>query len=334
MVPATPDLIGTLDDTAWMESGTTLVGVDAAITYLNAERAPQQVHTTWNTDTLRLAWTGANWNTNGDLFVYVSTNTNGAMTLYDPYQTDEPAISLPTGFGATHMVWVRDAGTATLMRWNGNAWVIERTLGEPNFRFTLDSSRTDIALPFAWLGLTAASSLKVVAVASEEQRLRLWASFPDKNPLSVLHDDAGAFKLTNAYTFPSLGSGVRPNGGTTPGANGALTLTSDSDGIAVDYLSSGVFDRLKPGMRLDANQDGTPDVAVPVATKVVPVGDGQRITYTLRYANRGTAPSRGVVVKAHQLWSAAFRRRAQQRHILHRRCRRWHHQYAPHRDGR
>ena len=257
--PATPDLIGTLDDTAWMESGTTLVGVDAAITYLNAERAPQQVHTTWNTDTLRLAWTGANWNTNGDLFVYVSTNTNGAMTLYDPYQTDEPAISLPTGFGATHMVWVRDAGTATLMRWNGNAWVIDQALGEPNFRFTLDSSRTDIALPFAWLGLTAAASLKVVAVASEEQRLRLWASFPDKNPLSVLHDDAGAFKLTNAYTFPSLGSGVRPNGGTTPGANGALTLTSDSDGIAVDYLSSGVFDRLKPGMRLDANQDGIPD---------------------------------------------------------------------------
>ncbi len=287
--PATPELIDTLDDTAWMDSGSTLVGVDAAITELNAERAPQQVHTTWNADMLRLAWTGANWNTNGDLFVYFATNANGATTLYNPYQNAAAAIGLPTGFGATHMVWVRDAGTATLMRWNGNAWVMERTLGEPNFRFTLDSSRTDIALPFAWLGLTAASSLKVVAVASEEQRLRLWASFPDKNPLSVLHDDAGAFKLTNAYTFPSLGSGVRPNGGMLPGANGLVTLLSDPGGIAVDYLWHGRLRPIKPGTRLDANQDGVPDWQVPVATKVVPVGDGQRITYTLRYANRGTA---------------------------------------------
>src|SRR5207253_10084231 len=87
--------------------------------------------------------------------------------------------------GADYLVWVQDAQTATLLHWSGSAWAVVQTLTEPLYRLDFNSApmRTDIALPFDLLGLTPAASLKVVAVATEENALQLWAAFPDKNPL-------------------------------------------------------------------------------------------------------------------------------------------------------
>jgi len=50
------------DDTAWLESGGSLVGSGTnALHVADPQRAVQQFYTTWNADTLRMTWTGANW---------------------------------------------------------------------------------------------------------------------------------------------------------------------------------------------------------------------------------------------------------------------------------
>ena len=57
-------------------------------------------------------------------------------------------------------------------------------LTAPNFLFdpNADEEHTDLYIPFSWLG--SPSSMKLVALASEEESLRLWAAMPDHNPLN------------------------------------------------------------------------------------------------------------------------------------------------------
>src|SRR5699024_2594365 len=107
---------------------------------------------------------------------------------------------------------------------------------------------------FALLGLTPTSSLKIVALATDEGALRPWAAFPDKNPLtsplvasaSGQGRDYGSFALTQAYTFASLGSGIAPNGGKLPGADVQATVASDPGGIAAGFLADSIFDLIQP----------------------------------------------------------------------------------------
>jgi hypothetical protein len=56
--PSTPDHIASLDDSAWLMSGASLVGADNALHALDPQKDVQQFFTTWNADTLRFAWTG------------------------------------------------------------------------------------------------------------------------------------------------------------------------------------------------------------------------------------------------------------------------------------
>ena len=209
--PATPDLIANIDDTSWMESGASLVGVDQARQNIETRRDAQRFYATWNNDTLRLAWTGANWNNDGDLFVYLDTEAGGTTTLHNPFAT-ATSVQLPPQMTANYLVWVADGGNASLLHWDGTAWVRVRRLTAPFYGFDAESPsiRTDLSLPFAMLGLTPQSSLKIVAVATEQQKLRVWASFPDRNPLnSALVTGSSAsldtFALTQAYTFATLG---------------------------------------------------------------------------------------------------------------------------------
>jgi hypothetical protein len=148
-VPTTPDYIqlpssgeggtgGGETYRGWMQSGCSQIGADRElIRYAQAGQAltdTQRFYATWNTDTLRLAWTGADWNSDGDLFVYLDTAPGGSTVAHNPY-TFTAAITLPAQSGrqleADYLIWVKDADTAALMEWNGVAWGdhITATLG-------------------------------------------------------------------------------------------------------------------------------------------------------------------------------------------------------------
>src|SRR5690606_13576841 len=116
----------------------------------------------------------------GDLFIYLDTEAGGATTLYNPYSM--PAtIALPAGMSANYVVWVQNGATAQLLQ-SGSSWTPVNVLSSGNFGYS--AGLTDLYLPFSLLGLSNASSLGIVAVASEEGALQLWAASPDKNPLN------------------------------------------------------------------------------------------------------------------------------------------------------
>jgi hypothetical protein len=308
--PAAPDLIGGPADTGWLASGGSLVGVDSALALRDAQRQPQQIHATWDDSSLRLAWSGANWGGDGDLFVYIDSGSGGATALSNPYQGPAAAIGLPTSFGADWLVWVRDTRNATLMRWNGSAWAIEPS--DPAlYQFDANAARTDLTLPLDLLELGAAASVKVVAVASEEGALQLWAAFPDKNPLNSPRlagaDRAiGDFALTQAYALGPLAAGAEPNGGRQPGGDVGASLSSAQGGVAAAFLGDALFDLLAPGGRLDADGDGLADPGPLAGLSAPAVGAAQAVSYTLRYANRGAATAEDVRVSARAFGALRF----------------------------
>lgn len=162
--PTTPDFIA-FDNGAgvpyhgWMGSDCALIGTDRRIfkkaPATAALREEQHLYATWDAQALRLAWTGANWDTDGDLFVYLDTIAGvGANEAYNPFAaTPDVHVYLPgtspdlagilllrkakgkaleaqvtrqkrllatdaTPMGADYLVWVRDGATASVLMWN------------------------------------------------------------------------------------------------------------------------------------------------------------------------------------------------------------------------
>ena len=131
-------------------------------------------------------------------------------------------------------MWVRDGGEALLLTWGGSDWGDGVALDEEHYRFGgvsvggVAQLVTDLYLPFAMLGITnpAASPLDLIALASEEDALHLWATLPNTNPVnssrsvSSLAGTAAAetlvFDLTQRYHWDQVGSGLCPNGSTGP----------------------------------------------------------------------------------------------------------------------
>jgi hypothetical protein len=319
--PLTPDYIP-LDDglgsvyLGWMESGCSQIGADYevarhAVTGTTLDDV-QRMYLSWDEQALRLAWTGPNWGTDGDLFIYLDTATGGSPTAYNPYSSPM-TITLPAQNGdqlaADYLVWVEDEAATQLLRWQNGAWVFERALTDLNYLLDAGAqpARTDVYLPFAWLGIDdpAAASLKLVALASEEEALRLWAAMPDKNPLNsarVVNPAALPyldlpFALTQQYTWPALGEGVCPSAGRFSGADLQVDMSSVPGGATVGFLESDLAGMLRPGAHLDANLDGVPDLPdLPLDLDAPPVGPGGVVTYTLTYANPGEATAPGVVI--------------------------------------
>ena len=286
---------------AWMDSGASLISTDAEL-HLHDDAAPvQRLHTSWNASTLRLAWTGANWDLDGDLFVYLDTTTGGAAALYDPFATGG-SLTFPASFAPDWLVWVQDAATAALLQWNGSAWVVDRPLTAPNFQH--DAPHTDLLLPFGWLGLTPSSSLKLLAAASQDDALNLWAAAPNKNPLNsprvvspvAQGRDLRTYRLTQFAFFPALGSGILPNGQRSIETDLRLSITSAPGGFTTGFLADNLYDVLTPGAPLDANLDGQPDFPLPMAEDPQPVGNGQAISYTVRYENSGAEVAEDVQI--------------------------------------
>jgi hypothetical protein len=297
----TPDYIADLGYRGWTESACAQVGADREVSR-NAPpgaslNAIQRFHATWNESTLRLTWSGANWDADGDLFVYLDTTSGGATGAFNPYPATNPTIGLPASLAADYLIWVEDGSTASLQGWTGTGWATVTAWAAAAPYFQLDTRpgqpHTDIVIPFAMLGNPTA--LRLVALASEEEALRLWATMPDKNPLNsprvisaaAASLDVTHFDLTQDYGWSSLGAGQCPNAGQFADADVHVNLNAEPGGVTASFLGDDWL-TLRPGARLDADDDGLPDMALPTIAPF-PVGVGQTITYTLIYANEGTA---------------------------------------------
>ncbi|MGD2205983.1 MAG: hypothetical protein PVH17_04310, partial [Anaerolineae bacterium] len=289
--PLTPDYIhfgaGENPYSGWLDSGCTILGSDARIRDKAIDGAAlddaQSLYVTWRTglgagdDALRLAWTGADWDNDGDLFVYLDTGYGGSRRAFNPYTDtttlvflppsgghgapagtagtlnaeapqeaaraisrerwaslrqaqDEPselaagAISQGWVFGADYVLWVQDRDTATLLAWDDYAgtWqTVEADLGYQFAALAAEPDQAHLLLPLAALGIAdpANTSLSLLAFATEDDALRLWATQPADNPANsprlldvVLPDDVQLFMLTQSFAWPALGSGLCPNG--------------------------------------------------------------------------------------------------------------------------
>ncbi len=87
-------------DEGWLGEPCNLVGVDRRAARSGAAETSstpeQRFYATWTTDTLRLAWAGADWDVDGDLFVYLDTAAGGTSETLNPYVDDaETHVYLP-----------------------------------------------------------------------------------------------------------------------------------------------------------------------------------------------------------------------------------------------
>lgn len=306
----TPDFISDLDYHGWMDESCNLIDADREV----ARYAPatavlddiQKLYASWDERAMRLTWTGANWDHDGDLFIYLDTGPGGATTAYDPF-TSGPVITLPTRFGdpfgADYLIWIQDSLTASLLSWNGSEWVSGNALTFDSYRFTYGNpSTTDLLLPWEWLG--SPNSLKLLAIASEENNLHIWAAIPDKNPLNstrAVNPIAEGlldlpYALTHSYYLAQIGTGMCSDQGQPAGSDLHFNLTVDPAGVVANYLEDDLAGLLVPGQWLDQNQDGQIDVVLPLDQHSAWLGNSQPITYTLTYTNTGNAPAEGVVI--------------------------------------
>lgn len=326
--PLTPDFIAmdlsggeARPYAGWMDSGCSLIGVDRNVT-LNAQGysaldGDQKLYATWDSQALRLAWTGANWDYAGDLFIYLDTTVGGAVQAFDPF-TSTTTIKLPEdlGFGADVLVWVSDSFVAHLLFWESGEWVMETlTPEEYHFDAGLNNGQTDLYLPFDRIGIGDpwTSPLAMVAFATQEQALNLWGAMPIGNPVNAPNvvetylygGSSVTFGLTQMYFWPYLGPGVCPN------QPAGVPLYSDTDlhfelstnpaGSAYSFIGDDLFwlweDLLSPTRLADLSESfAFMDADHPM------VGDGDLITYTLYYENRGTYTATNVMVNVSALF--------------------------------
>lgn len=338
--PRTPDLVSDLGYHDWGGNLCSLVGVDRraseAATLISSLTAPQRLHITWDAQNLRFSWSGANWDQDGDLYLYLDTQPGGADRLWDPYATPNftPTIYLPGNFPvaqppaprgetawgppagpmqADFLVQVEDSQTMRLHRWDGSQWIVAQVLDASHARFVeRGGGQTDILLPFAWLNIPnpAAGYLALVGVATEEESLRLWATMPERNPVSsslVVNPLAATvaepiYTLIRPYTWSTLTLGECANGRLGGGIVGPWSgpfqdsdvrvwLTAEPTGSTYGFFGDELFwvwDTLFGNNPIPSQLFRWRDVGHP------PLGNGQTLNYTLHYENRGSEAATGV----------------------------------------
>ncbi len=208
---------------------------------------------------------------------------------------------------ADELVWVKDAGTAVLMRWNGTAWANVAQLAADQYR--LDTSGqapiTDLRLPFALLGVANPSRSQPAWSPSPPMAsaLRVWAALPNAPGLnSALVNGQGGAASTNTtvvllhqYLWPALDSGSVPNTGQYIDTDMEVWITADQEASTfsafdpeLDELWDVVFD--------DAGSGDPADELAELDPGLPRVGNGQQVHYTIHYVNHGTATAKGVTV--------------------------------------
>ena len=279
----------------FLDDGCSAIGTDQRLRFIgdDPDVPAQRLYTTWNSDALRVTWQGGNWDTDGDLFIYLDTKANaGATDAYNPFGAAGGKVRMPNDMRPDFAIWVSSAYTATLLTWDGTAWQ-PSPLTSYHFDASQDTPTTDISLNFAALGITnpTATSLGLLAFASDEGNLRPWATLPSNNPLassraSTLHGAAEALAgdglaLRNAYTWASLGSGVCPGEGLYDPADIVVELEPQTPGL----VSSELDDLYWQAAGSDPERN---DAVLPT------VAEGQQLSYTVRYLNQGNGTSQNL----------------------------------------
>ncbi len=317
--PLTPDYIALSSGAEGDITGSTctLLGADRRIDRLDptGRWATQRLYGTWDHQALRLAWTGANWSGDGDLFIYLDTGGGGTTTTFTPYPVaiTGTLITLPDSLQADALIWVQDASTASLLRWNGSAWALDTALSPDQYRFDLGSNggQTDLYLPFDLLGTAAGAPLGLLAFAAEEPAedvgLRVWARLPLANPVNsnlvniylAFAPVSGTMPLLHAYRWEALSDGVCPNG-----TNGVLlaeqhndaeidlTVESDPPGATISGVAGGLF--WVRDILADLDAAGTQLRFGILSAAHTPLPDGQEIAYTVHYRNTGSHTLEGA----------------------------------------
>ncbi len=299
--PLTPDLIamplnpdGSTPGSVyhgWMDSGESQIGFNRIL----SETVPlglslnssQKFYLSWDAAALRIAWVGANWDSEGDMFVYLKTGSGGGTNqALNPYAaTLGDTLTLP--FSADTLVWVSDSQTARMLRWNGSAWADALPGGLPpeTFRFTTNApaSLTDLYLPFSLLGIAdpASTPLDVIAFGSQEQALRLWTVHPVINPhdspilsrLLLMLPDQHNLVMRNAFHWDNLGLGQSPNRSRFLDVDVRGVLRANPRGIFSNSRWYGTY----LAQLLQAGRSAQL------------VGDGRLVNYTIYYFNLGGA---------------------------------------------
>ncbi|MFZ0544129.1 MAG: hypothetical protein WAM60_01735, partial [Candidatus Promineifilaceae bacterium] len=248
----TPDLISNLAYQGWANDICTIEGVDRRLAQTHpgvAGDAVQRFYTSWDADAFRVSWHGANWNHEGDLFLYLDTRAGGSDRLFNPYPDDQDTVIYLPGntpdpttaendnaskardsiaggpvMGADLVIWVENGSQATVYRWDGSAWQNKGSLDESNLHFVTKQgeSWTDLLLPFSLMNIAdpSTAALGLLAVATEEDALQIWSTMPTRNPINsprvvnplAAQEASSTFALVRGYFWNSLGDGVCANG--------------------------------------------------------------------------------------------------------------------------
>ncbi|RMG65780.1 MAG: PKD domain-containing protein [Chloroflexi bacterium] len=294
--PTTPD-VTTLGFSHWLESGATQVGAHPRARcgdVVTATQCPQAFYVTWDALALRLAYTGGNWASDGDLWLFFDTQAGGATRdplnrvamPEQPLGPDQPA-SLP--MRPDYAVRVVSPQTATLYAWSGSAWQAQRELNSAEFAFIPgDVPRTDLRLLWTALGVLAPAStpfgLLAVALA-ENGRVMAW--MPNPSPEGDLW--GAALATPTAYLrWNAAASGVRPNAGRFVASDARVAVqaaTTTPDGAAVTVGARAWLADLPPAL---ADLPQPPGAALPT------IGPNRAVTFTLSVTNAGSAATDGL----------------------------------------
>ena len=192
----------------------------------------------------------------------------------------------------------------------------EPDAGPAQFRYqpSADGGLTDLYLPLScWTSPTRPRPRKLLAFATEEDALRLWAVLPQANPVTSLLATGRPGHVLEAFCAarPTLPVAVAGRG-TVPNGSGALAsgqtpyddtevqarLTADPAGVVYHYLG----DHLFPWANYLLG-DKPPDFSGLLSLlgrNQSFVHDGQMLNYTLQVQNSGQETARDVTARA---WS-------------------------------
>ncbi|MCP4358082.1 MAG: DUF11 domain-containing protein [Chloroflexi bacterium] len=234
----------------WLQNSCYQLGHDDRLALVQPFNADvQSFFTSWDATGLRVTWQGADWETDGDMFLYLDSTTGGSRVAMNPYVETavSTAIFLPETLDADYAIWVQDATIAILYEWNGSDWN-EVSSGEFEFQFDaeLASPQTDLYLPFDTISIIDPSteSVEMVAFASENDGLKLWATMPANNNLNSEQaigapatSDVEIFTLLNSFNWAAADAGLCPSDSQPQGNNLSSALIVDQAGVGYQLFA-------------------------------------------------------------------------------------------------
>ncbi|MBP7689261.1 MAG: discoidin domain-containing protein, partial [Thermoflexales bacterium] len=250
--PVAPDYIGMNEPTGpyqglpyrqWMDNSCSYLGQDLRVPMRAQPGAAlaeaQKLYATWDRSAMRITWSGADWNRDGDLFVYFDTIPDqmpdypgtipyvrhGSHVAYDPYAATMNSTlmllpvqewsSIPVFFpdlwpdlnrmNADYAVWVENDTTLHLLQWDDGSqqWTEIALPDTAAFNFSTDTGTplTEFYLPLDAVSATIGSQVNLVAFASDDDALRVWSVLPSTNPASSRKVMVNAVPANEPFQF-------------------------------------------------------------------------------------------------------------------------------------